>query len=93
MEVNWKKGEFEVRTTRDIKGEPKAELVKWDTTQAGKEYCFVLAYFHRDSDGYYNLIFVGDRPFRYLADIDIADIWRELFMTQLMLNGDKPDEM
>lgn len=92
MEINIKKNGFEIRTAHDMKGNERYELAKWEKTEDGRDYSFVLAYFHKDSNGYYNLIFVGDRPFQYIAEIDIADIWRELWMAQMMLNGDKQEE-
>lgn len=88
--INWTKGDLEIRTTEKgiDKTYPYVELIKWFETSSGKRCCYVVAYFHRDSDGYYNLIFVGDRPFSDIAEIDIQEVWKELFLTQLMLNGD-----
>ncbi len=91
--INWRKGDLEIITNnhRD-NGYPYVELVKHFTTSSGRECVYVVAYFHRDSDGYYNLIFVGDRPFTDIAEIDIQDVWKELFLTQMMLSGDNKDD-
>lgn len=85
MELNWKKGDFEVRTTQTIEGKPYVELVKWNTDSEGRRYCFTLAYFRRSSEGNVSLNFVADRPFREIAEIDINDIWKELFLTEILL--------
>lgn len=86
-EFNWKFGEFEIRTTHRILGndEPYIELIKWDDDDKGRRFCFTLAYFHIDKDGYPELHFVGDRPFQEIADIDIGKIWKQLWYAQEML--------
>ncbi len=91
--INWRKGDLEIvtREHRDKKY-PYVELVKHCTTPEGREYIYVVAYFHRDSDGYYSLIFVGDRPFTDIAELEIQEVWKELFLTQMMLSGDKEDD-
>lgn len=90
--INWKKGDLEIRTMENDKPYPYVELVKWDTTDSGRRYCYTVAYFRRDSDGYYSLNFVGDRPFTDIAELDVQSVWKELFLTQLMLNGSGEDE-
>ena len=85
MDLNWKKGDFEVRTTTDFNGDNYTELIKWKEDSSGRKFCFTLAYFHKNSDGNVSLNFVDDRPFTELAEIDINEIWKELFLTQLML--------
>lgn len=91
--INWKKGDLEIRTIEKgiDRTYPYVELIKWNSTDGEKRWCYVVAYFRRDSDGYYNLIFVGDRPFTDIAELDVQEVWKELFLTQLMLNGDKED--
>ena len=84
-EIGWKKGDFEIRTTQRDDKRPYIELVKWDETDNGRRYCYVIAYFHYDSDGYASLHFVGDRPFRDISEMDIQEIWKELFLTQMMI--------
>lgn len=39
-----------------------AEIIQWDKTINDEVYCCVVAYWQKDSEGYY-LRFVGDRPF------------------------------
>lgn len=91
--INWTKGDFEIRTVSSLEnGEPYVELIKWTTDEHGRRYCFTLAYFRKNSDGDASLIFVGDRPFRYIADIDINEVWKELFLTQLILQGEVKDD-
>lgn len=86
LKLNWKKGCYEVRTVDGIDGQPYVELVKWQKDSHDREYCFTLAYFRRGNEGY-SLIFVGDRPFRYLADENIKEVWYELWMTLAVLNN------
>ena len=88
--INWTKGDFEIRTTASVNGEPYVELIKWNIDSYGRRYCFTLAYFSKNSDGDVRLYFVGDRPFTEIADININDIWKELFLTQMLLE-DKDD--
>ena len=47
-EFNWKKGDLEVRTTSSVNGEPYCELIKWNTDENGRRWCFALAYFHKN---------------------------------------------
>lgn len=49
-----------------------------------------MAYFRMDRDGA-RLIFVGDRPFEYIARLDISEIWHELWLTNLMLTKQAQD--
>lgn len=86
FEVNWKKDDLEIRTIDHSKGYPYVELVKWED-EGDRRYCFTLAYFSRNNDGYYSLVFVGDRPFKFIAEIDINNVWKELFLTQMMLES------
>ena len=86
-EFNWKFGEFEIRTTHRTLGndEPYIELIKWYEDDRGRRLCFTLAYFYIAKDGCPELHFVGDRPFREIADIDIGKIWKQLWYAQEML--------
>lgn len=86
-EFNWKKGDLEVRTTSSVNGEPYVELVKWNTDENGRRWCFVLAYFHKSKEGNVSLNFVSDRPFQEIAEIDINEVWKELWLSCLMLEG------
>lgn len=92
FKVNWQKNDMEIRTTENLDGFPYVELIKWNTDDNGRRYCYTLAFFRRDSDGYYSLVFVGDRPFTDIAEIDIQDVWKELFLTQMMLESGTKEE-
>ena len=85
--LNWTKGDLEVRTTTSVNGEPYVEVVKWQVDESGRRYCFVLAYFHKNIEGNVSLNFVGDRPFREIAEIDINEVWKELWLSCLFLEG------
>ena len=89
FKVNWEKGDFAIRTM-DNNGKPDVELVKYENDDTGRRYCFTLAYFRMDRDGA-RLIFVGDRPFDYIAKLDISEIWHELWLTNLMLTKQAQD--
>ena len=90
-ELGWKKGDLEVRTTTSVMGEPYVELVKWNVDEYGRRYCFSLAYFHKNKEGDVSLHFVGDRPFREIAEIDINDVWKELWLSCLLLQGEEDE--
>lgn len=89
--LNWTKGDLEVRTTTGVRGEPYTELVRWQTDENGRRWCFTLAYFHKDKEGYVELHFVGDRPFKEIAEIDINDVWKELWLSCLFLSDKNED--
>ena len=89
FKVNWEKGDFAIRTM-DNNGKPYVELVKYENDDTGRRYCFTLAYFRMDREGA-RLIFVGDRPFDYIARLDISEIWHELWLTNLMLTKQAQD--
>lgn len=79
---DWKFKDFEIKTTGDA--HPYIELIKWNTNEEGRRYCFTLAYFHRDKDGDYELHFVCDRPLEYIAEVDVSEIWKQLWLAQQM---------
>lgn len=86
FEFNWKYKDFEIRSKIPMKGKnPYIELVKWEEGNSGRRTCFTLAYWHIDKDNYPELHFVGDRPFEYLAELDVTPIWKQLFLAQAML--------
>ena len=60
------------------------DLVKWDKS-GDKPYCFSLAYFVRDKEGYY-LNFVGSRPFDYIDKKDLPILWSVLKEAQNILD-------
>ncbi len=89
--INWTKGDLEIRTTQSVDNEPYVELIKWNTDENGRRWCFTLAYFRKNSDGDASLVFVSDRPFKEIAEIDINDVWKELWLTCLLLQGKNYD--
>jgi hypothetical protein len=42
----------------------QAEIVQWSSDSTGKEFCFTVLCYERDSEGYH-IYFVGDRPLQY----------------------------
>ena len=55
------------------------EIVQWKTDSGGKDYCFTILWYKKDSEGYH-VEFVGDRPFQYH---DTESLWK------LMVYGNK----
>ena len=89
FDFHWKYNEFEIRTIQTHyidtnKTLPYIELVKWIYKENEKPYCFTLAYYKWDSEGG-ELIFVGNRPFEFIAEIDIQIIWKQLWLACKML--------
>ena len=85
FEFSWKFQDFEIRTTRSLKGgTPYLELIKWNDND-GRPYCYTLAYWHRGRDGDWELHFVCDRPLTDIAEEDLSPIWKQLFLAQQML--------
>ena len=86
FEFHWKYKDFEIRSENafDKGGNPYIELVKWVEKDSGKRYCYTLAYYKWDSEGG-ELIFVGNRPFVDIAEIDIQPIWKQLWLACAML--------
>lgn len=86
FEFHWEYADFEIRTKkayhRDV---PYIELVKWETDSSGRRSCFTLAYWYSEGDDGWDLRFVGDRPWRYIAELDVSKIWKQLFLAQEML--------
>jgi len=41
----------------------KYELVRWYEESLDKEYCYVIAFFDKDKEGYYDLRTIGSRFF------------------------------
>ena len=62
------------------------DVVMWQKDSKGKPYCFSIAYFVRDDEGYY-LKFVGARPFLYVADERVPELWEALHEAQKVLDG------
>lgn len=84
FDFHWRDGEFEVRTTSGVRGEPYVELVHW-TESGGREWCYAIAYWYKGKEGW-DLRFVGDRMLE-LAQLDIGKIWAQLCAAQISLSA------
>ena len=80
-EINLKLGNIELRKYKgwnnpEIDGDisDKYEFVKWNTDTDGREYCYVLAFADKNSEGY-DIRTVAARPWNLLDDNeqDFAD--------------------
>mgnify|MGYP004003389163 FL=1 len=82
-------GRLETRWTQNLKGgEHYPEIVKWENgyVREGEEhplYCYSLAYWEKDEEGW-NLTFFGDRPFDISLEHD--DMWELMKHTQGILD-------
>lgn len=59
-------------------------IVVWDKGENEKPYCYSIAYWVRDKEGYY-LQFVGGRPFN--EDMDVTKFWPLLEIGQKILDA------
>lgn len=91
LEFSFKYKDYELRACprrlrRFSPDEPNEtiDFVKWNKS-GNKPFCFSLAYFVRDSEGY-DLKFVGDRPFEYIDKEDLPIIWDVLKQAHNILN-------
>ena len=86
FEFSWKYKEFEIKSTKSVNANkpPYVELIMWDEYN-GKPSCFTLAIYNWDSEGG-EWHFVGERPFKYIADIDISTIWKQMWLASEMYN-------
>lgn len=73
QKVNCRVDDLEFRSTEGFsKGDIYYEIVRWKkdkspNVEPGKEFCYSLAIWERDKEGFY-LRFVGDRPFEVADD-------------------------
>lgn len=93
LEFSWKYKDYELRAcpkrlARFNANEPNEtiDFVKWTTNSDGAEYCFSLAYWSKDSEGY-DLKFVGDRPFKDIEPEDLEIVWKALRVAQKVLDS------
>lgn len=85
FDFHWKYNDFEIASTKNIRTSlPYIELIKWEYPEGKKPYCFTLAIYDWDDEGG-ELRFVGNRPFEYIADIDVTSIWKQLWLACKML--------
>lgn len=62
------------------------DVVMWQKDSKGKPYCFSIAYFVRDDEGYY-LKFAGARPFLYVDEERVPELWEALHEAQKVLDA------
>ena len=86
FKFSWQYKDFEIRTVTGLTSKaPYLELVKWAYDERrGKNFCYTLAYYHWDDEGG-ELHFVGSRPFRDIAELDLTPIWKQLWLACDML--------
>lgn len=93
LEFNRKIGNIEVRACPPrlvamYDGEPNdtIDVVMWNEDADGKRWRFSIAYFKRGKEGY-SLQFVGARPFMYVAEERVPELWKALHEAQKVLDG------
>ena len=85
FKFNWEYGDFRIRSMDNGEENPPfIELLEYCENKNGKPYCFTLAYYECDKEGG-QLSFVGNRPFEEIAEIDLAPIWKQLWLACKML--------
>jgi hypothetical protein len=93
LNYNWKYRDYELRacprTLTRLNKEDQNEtidLIKWETSKEdSKRYCFSLAYWQRDKEGF-DLTLVGTRIFDEIEEDDVAMVWEQLHTAQLVLD-------
>lgn len=93
LEFNWEYKDYALkacprRLVRFEDNEPNEtiDLIKYNIGSDGKRYCYSLAYWKKDSEGYY-LHFVGGRPFKDIETEDIDVVWKAMGVAQKVLDG------
>ena len=93
LEFNWSYKDYELqacprRLVRLEDDEPNEtiDFIKYDTDSNGKRHCYSLAYWKKDSEGYY-LHFVGSRPFEHIELEDLEVVWKAMNVAQKVLDG------
>jgi hypothetical protein len=92
LEFSWKYKYYELRACPKrlvrFHDEPNEtiNLVKWSTHNDSTPYCYSLAYWKKNSEGY-ELQFVGDRPFKNILPEDVEIVWKALKVAQKVLDG------
>ena len=85
----WSYLDYEIRVVYSLtdsnKNYPEIELIKWSKDDNNnKKHCFTIAYYRWDKEGGH-LVFVGNRPFREIAEYDLRPIWKHLWLACEML--------
>ena len=93
LEFNWEYKDYQLRACpkrlvrfKDNEPNETIDLVKLDVDSNGERYCYSLAYWCKDNEGY-ELQFVGDRPFKHIEPEDIEVVWKALRVAQKVLDG------
>ena len=87
LDFSWRYKDFEICTSHGYSnGDPYIELVK-HYMYDGRDCVFTLAYWKINRrEPVVSLVFVGERPFEEIAEIDISVIWKQLWLAGAMLN-------
>lgn len=93
LEFNRKIGNIELRACpaslarlRDDDPNVTIDIVMWHKDSKGKPYCFSIAYWRREDEGY-KLKFVGARPFLYVDDSRVPELWEAMQEAQVVLDA------
>ena len=93
LEFNRKIGNIEVRACPprlvamyDGEQNDTIDVVMWNEDADGKPWRFSIAYFKRGKEGY-SLQFVGARPFMYVAEERVPELWKALREAQDTLDA------
>ena len=85
FEFSWTYGDYKIRSMSNGEGNPPyVELIKRCENSNGKSYFITLAFYRWDREGG-ELTFVGNRPFEEIAELDLAPIWKQLWLACKML--------
>lgn len=93
LNFNWKYKDYELRACpkhlarfSDDEENETIDLIKWQTDKEdGRRYCFSLAYWQRDKEGF-DLTLVGTRVFEEIEEDDLEMVWKQLHTAQLVLD-------
>lgn len=91
LDFNWKYKNYELRACPKklvrFHDEPNEtiDFVKWELDSNGKRYCYFLAYWIKNSQGY-ELHFVRDELFKDIKPEDIKVVCKALDMAQKTLD-------
>ena len=71
---------------RDDDPNTTINIKMWQKDSNGKPYTFSIAYWKRDKEGYY-LHFVGARPFLYVDESRVPELWEAMQEAQKVLDA------
>lgn len=93
LEFSRKIGNIELRACphslarlRDDDPNTTINIVMWQKDSNGKPYTFSIAYWKRDKEGYY-IHFVGARPFLYVDESRVPELWEAMQEAQKVLDA------